>query len=106
MPTVKELKERLAAEPPRQVDQGQRPFANLFPRRLNADVILGQFEKERAPLETRDAVKALLAEARWARRTFWVSVAVLLVALLTLLVAIVTLLGQPTLAGQLRLGLF
>ena len=77
MPTIQELQEALAKEPPKEGEQER-----WSPLRLSPDVMLSETERNVAPLVTRDALLALLAEARattqLARRTLVVAALALL----------------------------
>jgi hypothetical protein len=77
MPTIRELEEALAKRPP---DEGERQRSRL-PWTLSPEAMLWSAEKETAPIAMRDAMLAVLAEARATTR----------LARWTLLVAVVAL---------------
>jgi hypothetical protein len=61
MPTLRELEEALANQPPDEGEQEQEPRSLS---RLSPDAMLYSFERDTAPLAIRDTLRAVLAEAR------------------------------------------
>ena len=79
MPTIRQLEEALAKQPAR--DAARPPD----PLRLSSEALRWGLENDLAPVETKNALWALLDEARLTR---WIALASLLVSLATLLVVL------------------
>ena len=92
MPTLRQLEEALSRDPSK---DAERPLSDLFRAPpLDPDVFRWRAEKESAPIEARDALLAVLAEARATTRLVrWTLVVAVLALVVSLAGIVIALLG-------------
>lgn len=84
----------LGSESPEKAEERRTRLADAFSvPKISPEALGWQFEKETAPIATRDAVEALLeesrAQARWGRWMFWLTVANVVLAAAASIVVLV-----------------